>query len=46
MSEIVVYRPLVENVKSSQRYIKYSAEDLERILGEFFEGKNMNDSKR
>ncbi|XP_014514236.1 exocyst complex component EXO70A1 [Vigna radiata var. radiata] len=40
------FGPLVENVKSSQRYIKYSAEDLERILGEFFEGKNMNDSKR
>ncbi|KAL2326623.1 hypothetical protein Fmac_025681 [Flemingia macrophylla] len=40
------FGPLVENVKSTQRYIKYTAEDLERILGEFFEGKNMNESKR
>ena len=42
----MLYRPLVENVKSTQRYIKYTAEDLERILGEFFEGKSMNDNKR
>ncbi|XP_020224722.1 exocyst complex component EXO70A1 [Cajanus cajan] len=40
------FGPLVENVKSTQRYIKYTAEDLERILGEFFEGKSINDSKR
>ncbi|XP_027363887.1 exocyst complex component EXO70A1-like isoform X1 [Abrus precatorius] len=40
------FGPLVENVKTTQRYIKYTAEDLERILGEFFEGKSMNDSKR
>ncbi|KAG5076960.1 hypothetical protein JHK82_055655 [Glycine max] len=40
------FGPLVENVKSTQRYVKYTAEDLERILGEFFEGKNMNDNKR
>ncbi|TKY53573.1 Exocyst complex component EXO70A1 [Spatholobus suberectus] len=40
------FGPLVENVKGSQRYNKYTAEDLERILGEFFEGKNMTDSKR
>ncbi|KAK7393126.1 hypothetical protein VNO78_21580 [Psophocarpus tetragonolobus] len=39
------FGPLVENVKSTQRYIKYTAEDLERILGEFFEGKNMNDKR-
>ncbi|KAJ7974809.1 Exocyst subunit Exo70 family protein [Quillaja saponaria] len=39
------YGPLVESGKNPQKYIKYSAEDLERMLGEFFEGKN-NDSKR
>ncbi|XP_061354648.1 exocyst complex component EXO70A1-like [Gastrolobium bilobum] len=40
------FGPLVENGKTTQRYIKYTAEDLERILDEFFEGKNMNESKR
>ncbi|KAJ7970661.1 Exocyst subunit Exo70 family protein [Quillaja saponaria] len=39
------YGPLVESGKNPQKFIKYSAEDLERMLGEFFEGKN-NDSKR
>ena len=40
------YRPLVESGKNPQKYIKYGAEDLERMLGEFFEGKNLNASKR
>ncbi|CAN6867152.1 unnamed protein product [Brassica oleracea] len=36
------FGPLVESGKNSQRYIKYTAEDLERLLGELFEGKFMN----
>ncbi|KAK4283995.1 hypothetical protein QN277_000889 [Acacia crassicarpa] len=31
------FGPLVENVKNAQRIIKYTPEDLERMLGEFFE---------
>ncbi|KAJ9175452.1 hypothetical protein P3X46_014004 [Hevea brasiliensis] len=37
---------LVENGKNPQKYIKYSAEDLERMLGEFFEGKTLNEPRR
>ncbi|KAM5550597.1 exocyst complex component EXO70A1-like [Rosa sericea] len=40
------YGPLVENGKNPQKYIRYTAEDLERMLGEFFEGKNVNEPKR
>lgn len=40
------FGPLVENGKNPQKYIRYTAEDLERMLGEFFEGKNMNESRR
>ncbi|CAN8237386.1 unnamed protein product [Cochlearia groenlandica] len=40
------FGPLVESGKNSQRYIKYTAEDLERLLGELFEGKSMNDPRR
>lgn len=40
------FGPLVENGKAPQKYIKYSAEDLERMLGEFFEGKNMSEPRR
>lgn len=40
------FGPLVENGKNPQKYIRYSAEDLERMLGEFFEGKNVNEPKR
>ncbi|KAF7811495.1 exocyst complex component EXO70A1-like [Senna tora] len=40
------FGPLVENVKNSQKFIKYTAEDLERMLGEFFEGKSINETKR
>jgi len=42
----VCYRPLVESGKNPQKYIKYTAEDLDRMLGEFFEGKNMSETKR
>ncbi|KAE9589806.1 hypothetical protein Lal_00021518 [Lupinus albus] len=37
---------LVESGKSAQKYIKYTGEDLDRMLGEFFEGKNTNETKR
>ncbi|OMO62735.1 Exocyst complex protein Exo70 [Corchorus capsularis] len=40
------FGPLVENGKNPQKYIKYTAEDLERMLGEFFEGKNLSEAKR
>ncbi|KAL9265836.1 Exocyst complex component EXO70A1-like protein [Drosera capensis] len=38
---------LVETGKNPQKYIRYSAEDLERMLNEFFEGKpSTNESRR
>lgn len=37
---------VVENGKNPQKYAKYSPEDLERMLGEFFEGKNLNEPRR
>ncbi|XP_014514259.1 exocyst complex component EXO70A1 [Vigna radiata var. radiata] len=40
------FGPLVESGKNPQKYIKYTAEDLDRMLGEFFEGKNMSETKR
>ncbi|XP_028759158.1 exocyst complex component EXO70A1 [Neltuma alba] len=40
------FGPLVENVKNAQRIIRYTPEDLERMLGEFFEGKSINEMKR
>ncbi|CAN1297942.1 Exocyst complex component EXO70A1 [Linum perenne] len=40
------FGPLVESGKNPQKYIKYSAEDLERMLGEFFEGKTLNEPRR
>ncbi|KAL2324981.1 hypothetical protein Fmac_024039 [Flemingia macrophylla] len=40
------FGPLVESGKNPQKYIKYTPEDLDRMLGEFFEGKNMSESKR
>ncbi|KAK7860455.1 exocyst complex component exo70a1 [Quercus suber] len=43
---LVKDRPLVGSGKNPQKYIKYGAEDLERMLGEFFEGKNLNEPKR
>ncbi len=41
-----VFRPLVESGKNPQKYIKYAVDDLERMLGEFFEGKNVNEPRR
>ncbi|KAL3370242.1 hypothetical protein AABB24_007329 [Solanum stoloniferum] len=40
------FGPLVESGKNAQKYIRYSAEDLDRMLGEFFEGKTFNEPKR
>lgn len=40
------FGPLVENGKNPQKYIRYTPEDLEHMLGEFFEGKNLNEPKR
>ncbi|XAR64765.1 hypothetical protein NMG60_11008585 [Bertholletia excelsa] len=40
------FGPQIENGKNPQKYIRYSPEDLERMLAEFFEGKIWNDQKR
>ncbi|GLT93366.1 hypothetical protein SLE2022_111620 [Rubroshorea leprosula] len=40
------FGPMVENGKNLQKYIKYTAEDLERMLDEFFEGKNLSEPRR
>ncbi|XP_038971826.1 exocyst complex component EXO70A1-like [Phoenix dactylifera] len=40
------FGPLVENGKNPLKYIRYTPEDLERMLGEFFEGKTLNDTRR
>jgi len=37
---------LLDNGKNPQKYIKYTAEDLDRMLGEFFEGKPRGDPRR
>ncbi|KAG0494180.1 hypothetical protein HPP92_005174 [Vanilla planifolia] len=40
------FGPLIESGKNPQKYIRYTPEDLERMLGEFFEGKTWNEQKR
>ncbi|KAM7463780.1 hypothetical protein LguiA_031901 [Lonicera macranthoides] len=40
------FGPLVENGKNPQKYIRYTPEDLDRMLGEFFEGKTVNEPRR
>ncbi|KAK4774363.1 hypothetical protein SAY86_009298 [Trapa natans] len=40
------FGPLVESGKTPQKYIKYTAEDLEHMLGEFFDEKSRNETKR
>lgn len=42
----LIYRPMIENGKNPQKYIRYTPEDLDRMLGEFFEGKTWNEPKR
>ena len=39
-------RPMIENGKNPQKYIRYAPEDLERMLSEFFEGKTWSEQKR
>ncbi|KAL5976494.1 hypothetical protein ACLOJK_020827 [Asimina triloba] len=39
------FAPLIENGKSPQKYNKYTADDLDRLLGEFFEGKTWNEPR-
>ncbi|KAJ7556869.1 hypothetical protein O6H91_05G102600 [Diphasiastrum complanatum] len=40
------YSSILDNGKNPQKYMKYSPEDLERLLGEFFEGKFKGDQRR
>ncbi|WOL11871.1 exocyst complex component EXO70A1-like isoform X2 [Canna indica] len=40
------FGPMVENGKNPMKYIRYSPEDLERMLSEFFEGKTLGEPKR
>ncbi|GMP87891.1 hypothetical protein CsSME_00040075 [Camellia sinensis var. sinensis] len=40
------FGPLIENGKNPQKYIKFTPEDLERMLAEFFEGKTWSEQKR
>ncbi|KAI4378643.1 hypothetical protein MLD38_016095 [Melastoma candidum] len=40
------FGPMIENGKNPQKYIKYSFEDLEHMLNEFFEGKTWGEQKR
>ncbi|XP_068662339.1 exocyst complex component EXO70A1-like isoform X2 [Aristolochia californica] len=41
-----IKRSMVENGKNPTKYIRYTPEDLDRILGEFFEGKTWNEPRR
>ncbi|XP_020582775.1 exocyst complex component EXO70A1-like [Phalaenopsis equestris] len=40
------FGPLIQNGKNPQKYIRFTPEDLERMLGEFFEGKTWTEQKR
>ncbi|KAK6944108.1 Exocyst complex subunit Exo70, C-terminal [Dillenia turbinata] len=40
------FGPMIEAGKNPQKYIRYSPEDLDRMLSEFFEGKTWNEPKR
>lgn len=40
------FGPLIDGGKNPQKYVRYQPEDLERMLGEFFEGKNLSEPKR
>ncbi|KAL7252652.1 hypothetical protein ACSBR1_007257 [Camellia fascicularis] len=40
------FGPLVESGKNPMKYIRFTAEDLDRMLGEFFEGKTLNEPRR
>jgi hypothetical protein len=36
----------IENGKIPNKYVKYTAEDLERMIGELFEGKSRSEQRR
>ncbi|XP_019186367.1 PREDICTED: exocyst complex component EXO70A1-like [Ipomoea nil] len=40
------YGPMIENGKNPSKYIRFTPEDLERKLSEFFEGKTWNEQRR
>ncbi|KAF9597434.1 hypothetical protein IFM89_018880 [Coptis chinensis] len=40
------FGPLVESGKNPSKYIRHTPEDLDHMLGEFFEGKTWNEPKR
>lgn len=40
------YRSMIESGKNPHKYIRYTPEDLEHMLSEFFEGKTLNELKR
>ncbi|KAJ1384781.1 Exocyst complex component Exo70 [Sesbania bispinosa] len=40
------FGPMIENGKNPQKYIRYSPENLEQMLGEFFESKTWGEQKR
>lgn len=42
----MLVRPMIEGGKNPTKYIRYTPEDLERMLAEFFEGKTWNETKR
>jgi exocyst complex protein 7 len=37
---------ILESSKSNSKYVRYSPEDLDRMLSEFFEGKARVDQRR
>lgn len=40
------FGPMVESGRNPQKYVRYSPEDLERMLGEFFEGKTFVEPRK
>jgi exocyst complex protein 7 len=40
------YSSAIENGKIPNKYVKYTAEDLERMIGELFEGKSRSEQRR
>ncbi|KAK7268091.1 hypothetical protein RIF29_20777 [Crotalaria pallida] len=40
------FGPMIENGKNPMKYIRYSPENLEQMLGEFFESKTWSEPKR
>lgn len=43
---VLSHRPMIESGKNPQKYIRFTPEDLERMLNEFFEGKTWSEPKR